>query len=592
MVNMQQDFGLSRTRTQPIGTPRTTRFQDIRCLTSLPAGRVVPICAIGLLREDALRRATIRISAEMMETTEILMNGVFVRVMAYFVSNLALDRFDGMDALNRSYQGVAVEGLSVVPFIEKAASPNIATGNMVLKYLGLHAKEGDMISTAHTESYNAIWNMRARNRSPDLNQRTRLQNDLAPAFWRHQQMKNVVASFDEALLDGEVALNVVGSKLPVTGIGFSGTATNVAGPTVRESTLASVVYPNASTVAIHARKTDASNSTAFPMIFAEMADMGITVSLSNIEQARKTQAFARIKEQYKGITDEYIIDLLMQGIHVPEQAMNQPILLADQSTLFGMSKRYSTDADAMDASVVNGATFIDLNIRMPQQNTGGMVMVTAEILPEQLFERQRDPFLFANHDPNDPDVQGFPNYLRDSLDSQKVDIVTNGQIDAQHATPAATFGYSPLSWRWMVQQPRIGGAFYRNNPSDTTNDEKRNRIWAVETINPTYAADFLISTNIHTKPFVVQNQDPFEMVSRGMAIIEGNTVFGPALVESTGSYEEVLGEAPEDIIDQPELLDEREPEHKPAPKPQSKQKAVAAKTSVPKVTAKPAKPAK
>ena len=98
----------------------------------------------------------------------------------------------------------------------------------------------------------------------------------------------------------------------------------------------------------------------------------------------------------------------------------------------------------------------------------------------------------------------------------------------------------------------------------TTNDEVRQRVWAVETVNPTLAADFYIATGIHQKPFVVVNQDPFECVSRGVAIIEGNTVFGRALVESTGSYDEVLAEAPLDRIDNPGVL--KEGETKPAPK--------------------------
>uniref|UniRef100_UPI0013B3E98E hypothetical protein n=1 Tax=Escherichia coli TaxID=562 RepID=UPI0013B3E98E len=35
-----------------------------------------------------------------------------------------------------------------------------------------------------------------------------------------------------------------------------------------------------------------------PDVFAEMQQNGITVSLSNIEMARKTQAFAKLRQQY------------------------------------------------------------------------------------------------------------------------------------------------------------------------------------------------------------------------------------------------------------------------------------------------------
>lgn len=531
----------TRQKTSPIPVAKTTRMQDVRALTSLPAGRVVPLLAVPLLRMDALRRMELRFSFEMMETVEILMNAVGVDVKVYFVSYLALDRFDGPDALNRSYSGIAVEGLSVVPFIElqAATAPGI---NLIHKYLGNHYKTGESIATTIDEAYNQIWNFRARNRSPDLAMRTRLQNDLAPAFWKHQQFRSVVPSFDQAIIDGEVPLNIVSQQLPVKGLGIE---TPFPFPDVNKAVRESggsgtVTYPfaqafDATSPNFYMKGTA---NPGYPAVFAEMAADGITVSLSNIELARKTQAFALLKEEYQGIPDEYIIDLLMQGIEVPEQAYNQPILLAQNSTIFGMSKRYATDSANLTDSVVNGATFLDITARLPANPYGGVVLVTAEILPEQLFERQRDPLMFTTA------VAGFPDYLRDSLDPEKVEIVQNAQVDAAHATPAGTFGYAPLNWKWMMQHTKIGGKFYRSDPASTTNDEVRQRIWAVETVNPTLAADFYISTNINTKPFVVTNQDPFECVTRGVALIEGNTVFGGALIESTGSYDEVMAKAP------------------------------------------------
>lgn len=536
----ESDFGLNRQSVNEMPAPRTTRFQDIRCLTSMPAGRVVPLLAIPLLREDALRRCSLQCSIEMMETSEILMNGVFISIKAYLVSKLALDRYDGMDALNRSYQGVAVEGLSVVPWFETAVAAAPGT-SLVEKYLGLQYKTGDALNTEYVEAYNQIWNYRAKNRSPDLNLRTRLDGTLAPAFWRHQQFRHVVPSFDQAIIDGEVPLAVTTSQLPVTGIGFTSTVSGTLSQAgVREAdgttdTYAVAKATNANNAFI---KASANDGTGIPQVFAELGAAGITVSLANIEVARKTQAFARIKETYQGISDEYIIDLLMSAIRVPEQQLNQPMLLGEKTTIFGMSKRYATDAANLTESVVNGATLVDLTFRVPQLNTGGVVMVTAEALPEQLWERQRDPYHFASN------VSQLPNFLRDSLDPEKVEIVTNGQVDAAHATPNGTFGYAPLNWKWMMQAPKIGGKFYRPDPADTTNDEVRQRIWAVETVNPTLAADFYIATNINTKPFVVTNADPFEIVTRGMAIIDGVTVFGGALVESTGSYDEVMAKAP------------------------------------------------
>lgn len=583
MVAGRIELGMSRQKSTPIGVPRTTRMQDVRVLTSLPAGRVVPIFAAGLLREDGIGRCQMRLSFEMMETVEVLLNAVNVDVKAYFVSNLASPRFDGMDALNRSYSKIAVEGLPVVPFFDVKQATAVFGEAELNKYMGLHAGEGDSWNAAYWEAYNLIWNFRARNRSPDLAQRLMNDGTLAPAFWKHQHFRHIVPSFDQAVIDGEVPLNVTGGALPVRGITMAGTGISssqkgygvVPEFDIEVGTVGNVSVGSASPagngIMVDVQSNAAIANANRPQIFAEMAENGITVSLSNIELARKTQAFARLKEQYKGIEDPYIVDLLMQGIRVPEQALQNPILIGEASTIFGMSKRYSTDSTDLTASVVNGATFVDLAFRLPPVGTGGVVMVTAEITPEQLFERQRDPYLFLT------DTALAPDYLRDTLDPEKVDVVLNSQVDAYHTVPAGTFGYEPLHAKWIVQQPRIGGRFYRNDPSDVTNDEDRNRIWAVETIDPTLSADFYICTNIHTKPFVVQNQDPFEVVARGMCVITGNTVFGGALVESTGSYDEIMAEAPLDRIDQPPVV-----KQKPAPKPAPKKAAEAAPKALPK----------
>jgi hypothetical protein len=187
-------------------------------------------------------------------------------------------------------------------------------------------------------------------------------------------------------------------------------------------------------------------------------------------------------------------------------------------------------------------TGLDMSIQLPRINTGGMIMVVAEITPDQLFERQEDPWLHSGA------VDDLPQYLRDTLDPEKVDIVRNGRIDTSHANPNATFGYEPLNARWNVDAPRVGGRFYR--PTVNTGfDEDRQRIWAVETINPTLSTDFYLCTNMHTKPFVVTNQDPFEVVTQGDVFIEGNTVFGGHLVEATDDYEKVLAVAPQDRIE-------------------------------------------
>lgn len=530
-----------RTRVAPIAVPKTTRNHDVRVLTSLPAGRMVPVLAVPLLREDQLRGSRLRLSFESMETAEILMNAINVKVRAHLVPHLAFERFSGMDELNRAYEGLPnQEGGPVTPYIVKEAYNPV--GNDIMKYLGKHAKTGTYVNTAYVEAYNTLWNWLARNRSEDLPQRAINTKTLAPAFWMHGQFDHIVPDFDQAVIDGAAPLTTATGYAPVTGIGtmYSGAGGAQAG--VRESD---------GTLHNYAKTFDGNNlkieqqqiaGTWWPHIRAELDAAGLTLSLANIELARKTQAFARLRAQYTGLTEEYLVDLLMDGISVPEQSWRQPILLGEKATIFGMAKRYASDGANLTESVVNGATFVDLIVSTPPVPCGGVVLVTVEILPEQLFERHRDPYLMTT------DVSGLPQYLRDTLDPEKVEVVTGGMIDSDHDTPDATFGYAPLNHWWNIAQPCIGGIFHRPEV-DAPFDEDRQRLWAVEQQNPQLGEDFYISTNIHTKPFVVTNRDPFEVIVRGQCIITGNTVFGGALVEGSHDYEEVLAEAPRERIE-------------------------------------------
>lgn len=544
----------NRLKTSPIPVQRTTRAIPQRVLTSLNAGQFMPLLAIPLLREDSVSGATFRIGFEMEETVEVLMNAVNVRVRAFLVSNLCKERFDGLDSINKSYEGLPlIEGGAVTPWFETIPGPAHASAPILVK-LGTHWREGDAITTDYIEAYNAIWNLCATQRSPDIPLRTRLDMTIAPSFWQHQTFAHIVPDFDQAIIDGEVALNVANAKMPVKGIGTAGPIQDQAVQTYRDST-ATDVMSDGWMILGHGGALSSGQSYMFmegqgvgpyPNVWAELQNDGITVSLSNIELARKTQAFANLRRQYSGHSDEYIIDLLMDGITIPDQMWKQPILLGDVSTQFGMSKRYASDGANLTESVVNGMTFLEMRFSCPRVPVGGVIMLVAEIAPEQLFERQKDPYLHASS------VDDLPQFLRDTLDPEKVVVVQNDEMDIDHDVPDGTFGYAPLNHQWMRAVPRLGGKFYRPQV-DAGFDEDRQRVWAVETANPVLSKDFYLCTTMHYKPFVVTDAaiDHFECLVRGQIAIRGNTVFGGLLVEASDDYAEVMEEAPVDRIEKP-----------------------------------------
>lgn len=543
----------------PISVQRSKRRDRGRVLTSGDAGKILPLKYIPMLREDAVQRGKVRVNIEMMETAELLMNGINVNVMAHFVPMLAFDRFNGsMEELNRSYKGEQGIGGSVVPFFEKNkrwtgtqlkeadatypaavfdTSTNIAT-HKFYQTMGLHFQGSDLNTTV-VEAYNAIVNHRRKARSASLPLRNPFDHSLAEAFWSLDN-NYLVPDFDQKLIDGAVTLQGLEFKAPVRSYGITIPATSQywdASSTYDVSDVSTNVYVPSSKPFSSANDQTIDHENGeyiWNGVWAELTG-GTTasISLADIEQAKKTAAFAKLRSLYDGIDDQIIIDLLMSGIRVPEEAMKQPILLARQQTMIGYRQRFATDAANLDESVTNGFATVDLNIRTPQMNTGGVIMITAEIVPEQMWERKKDYFLYETNPDN------LPNYLRDYLDPEKVSVVQNDHLDVNHITPNGTFGYAPLNHQWMRDMVNVGGKYYR--PANDAFDEDRQKIWTVETTNPTLSEDFYLVSGLHKKVFADQVADSFEITCISDCEISGNTVFGERLIEAdtTSDYEAI-----------------------------------------------------
>ncbi|WP_411196085.1 hypothetical protein [Rhizobium sp.] len=548
---------IARTNTTPIQIARSTRQINQIAATSMPAGKMVPVTAFPLLREDQLRNSMIHCKVDLMETAEIIKNGIKCRFMAYFVPFLAFDRFNGgMDEFNRSYMKQTIaDGATVTPFFNTMTAG--AVGSIPIhKYLGFHAAPTDVINTAYIEAYNLIWNFRARNRSETLYQakkRLMTATTLAPAFWQHEQFKYVVPDWDDVAMEGSVDLSFTSAGIPVKGLGLQGAIQTAAPYTnIRESDgntrnyangwiidgVSAAISPGEAYLVAERRGTGGN----WPNIYADLAGSGVKISLANIELAKRTQWYANLKAQFEGLPDSWIIDLLMQGVSVPEQMWKQPILIADKTEIFGIEKRWATDGANLTDAVVNGAAMCDLDMVLPRTPTGGIVMIVAEILPEQLFERGRDPLLFTS------DPATLPNAMKDDLDPQKVERMSKGEIETSHSDPNGLFGYRPLNWKWQQSNTRIGGKWFKSAPSNTFNED-RQHFWTVEVTDPAYNSDFMISETFNTLPFVVTNVDVGEVQIQGTAIIEGNTQFGTRLLENDNAYAEVISQ-----VDQTRLV--------------------------------------
>ena len=539
----------------PIAVQKSVRNAKGRVLTSGDAGKILPLKYEWLHREDGVRSGKVRVNVEMMETSEMLMNGVGVTLYAHFVPMLAFDRFNGsMDELNRSYKKENGAAGSVVPFFESnkywtgtalntsnnanTFDTNTSPGGIAdirapfYQTMGIHT-EATNLNTTPVEAYNAIINHRRKARSKSLPLRNAFDHTLADAFWINNGMQNIVPDYDQNLIDGQVSLNGLTFQAPIKSTHYRSDSRS-GSAAADEMTMGSHTTAPAM---IGTDIIDAGDYYLFDDIFAELTTGGnATMSLADIEQARKTAAFAKLRAKYDGIDDEHVIDLLMSGIRVPEEALKQPILLGRQRAMIGFNQRYATDGANLDKSATNGMATIDMSFRTPAMNTGGVIMICAEIVPEQLWERKKDYFLYTT----DPDT--LPNYLSDFLDPERVSVVKNDHADVNHATPDGTFGYAPLNHEWQRDAVNVGGKYYR--PANDAFDEDRAKIWTAEQTSPSLNEDFYLCSNLHKKVFADQVSDSFEITCLSDMQIVGNTVFGAGLQETdaTSDYDTITSQ--------------------------------------------------
>jgi len=536
------DLWNQRVRDTPIPHQRTLRRDSVSVVTSSFGGKFVPLKMIPLLPEDGANNSRLTLTVQMAETAEMLLNSVTIQCQSWFVPKLALSRFQDMGQIERSFNGINEKDGAPIPWFQVEQDMT----KQIYKTLGLHYNDADSYNTDYVESYNAVWNYIAKQRSDALTARDDLDGTLAPAFWEHTQMKHVVPTFDQALTDGQIPVQIQsGAALPITGLGYNTGAVQASDITVRETGGEDATYnPHVAASALVAKGVGTSSSTFAPEIYAELQEAGITMSIADIDLARETAAWARMRNQYDGLSEDYMMDQLLAGIRISDQQLKNPMLVGQSDTIVGMSQRYATDSANLQKSVTAGQTMLQVPVRAPATQCGGVIVVTAQALPTQIYERQRDYYFAAEG------VDELPNRTSDELDPQPVALVRNVEVDERYSSGTAgdLFGYAPLNHQWVRRAPNVGGKYYQEDPAAPWT-EVRNRLWDANVVDPVLGPDFYVSTTLKHDVFETTTVDPFEWWLSGDVSITGLTYFGPQLLEGTDDYQKVM-----DQVDQERFI--------------------------------------
>lgn len=534
----------------PMGYDRTRRMDNVSGLTSGPAGVAIPITVAPLLRGDS---ATGRITIDMQlaEMPRPLENAVLGRAQAWFIPRPALPHFEGLDEYTHAWHGTDITRLGAAARTPPTLYDTVGTGAIAaaqssefFEALGISLQASTAINTDYIDAYNLVMNFRLAAHSSKATRYDYYQEDpttslqLKPGFWPRNRMHNVVPDYELALVKGSLDLDVVAGTLNVLGIGTGTGATPSSSKNVDESdggtaNYAKYVAGTSSNPNGIYMETDANG---IPLILADMAGATINTSLADIDKARTTQAFAKARASMAGNNfsgfnnDDVIVAELMQGFVVPEELFNRPWLLDNKTVVFGMVERHATDAANLDDSVTVGRAQATLSINIPRAEYGGVMIATVEVMPERLFERQSDEYLYVT------DVDDMPNAQRDMQRTLPVDTVINRRIDTAHSTPNGSYGFEPMNAKWKREFTRLGGEFRQLTPG-TPNTVARTAIWQADYVDPDFTTDHYICPHPFPQDvFSIPANDIVNISFLQQLTVTGITQFGDELVEDNQEF--------------------------------------------------------
>lgn len=530
---------------QPIQFEKTLRMDNASILTSGKAGKVIPVTMIPLHRGDSCT-GTLNFDLQLAEMPKPLENAVIARVQAWFIPRPALPQFTGLDEYTHSFHGKEITALNASNRTPPALFDTVAVGGLtalenseLFTALGLAVESGKEVNTDYIDAYNLVQNFRLASYSSKMTRYEYYAEDasdavkLKPAFWPANRMHNIVPDYESALIKGSLELDVSAGQIPVK-LNTTGNGTKVK------------IEDGAGII----REFDSSGNslntggsvTGATQFFAEMAAETVVSSLADIDKARTTNAFAKIVAGMRGSdfsgfnNDDVIIAELMQGYSVPSELMNRPWALNSKTVVFGMNERHATDGANLEDSVTTGGARVGLSINVPAAEYGGVIMATVEIMPERLYERQKDVYLQVT------DADDLPNAIRDIQRTEPVDTVENARIDTKHSTPDGVFGYEPMNAKWKRERTTMGGEFRQLTPG-TPNVFARTAIWQADYVDPAFTSDhWLCPDPFPQDVFSVPANDCVNIGVMQNMTIRGHTQFGDELVEDNQDYTDVAAE--------------------------------------------------
>lgn len=418
---------MARQSTTPVAFNRTVRDDTGILMTSGRAGVVVPLAYIPLLAGDSCG-GRCGIDLDLAEMPKPLLNAVHANFQAWFVPKSAHPQFPGRDELMHARTGKVIKALGSGDRYPPAyfnllgiSQRAVAASSTFFTTLGIHIDETQNVNSDLIDAFNLIYNFRLAAHSSKLERRPYAAEDLEealtlpPAFWPSSRLSRVVPDYERSLIVGSFDMDigagqiVYNGNVPVVINDEWRSGQRIRRNTTREymgemghTNLDINAYSMLSAKTDHGEDVDCYLDPGYSLhalvsgLRGSFAGDQVSVTLADIDKARTTQAFAKLRTAYAGNdatgfdNDDTIVAHLMQGLPVPEDQFKRPWLLDSKRVPVGFAERFATDAANLDASVTQGRASAVLGLNVPVQDVSGVIIITVEVLPERIDERMAD----------------------------------------------------------------------------------------------------------------------------------------------------------------------------------------------------------
>lgn len=549
----------------------SARVDNVARRTSARAGEVVLVDYVPVLRGDSVG-GQVTVDVILAHMPRRPLNSIVMNVQAWFVPSSIHPQFSGYDEFLASYTNTTIKQIGAAdrnppPFynVLSGAARAAAIASDHYKALGVSVPDGVNPNDQLFDAYSIVHNFRQAAHSSKIARRLYFREDMAqaskfaPAFWPQNRFSRVVPDYERALVVGEMALDVSAGSIPVelpvewsahvqgSGNAQSGvpvTADSAANPLDATIKFGGGGTQNKTSVQIKFAKPGGAptDGTFVPMeAVAQMLGSSIVSSLQDIDKARVTQAMAKLRASMAGnnptgfANENGILADMMQGLRVPQELNMRPWLLGSTLVPFSLNERWAMDGASLQDSDTRGSASVTVPVNLPRTETGGYILVTVEVVPERIYERQGDPALYVNS------VDELPDALRDVQRVEPVDVVPNWRLDTSHSTPGGTYGYEPMNDRWNREFTMLGGDYYQPVTGSPTPSAARDAIWTPQIVDPAYnSGHFLVPSPFPHSIFSDTNGSAFDVIVRRAAVVRGLTQIGDVLSEDNSEFADTV----------------------------------------------------